>query len=247
MYRSWRFSVAILLLMAAGTGWPAPTSPAVRLMCTDFPPFKIENGSPPGIDVEIIDLALKQEGISAQFDYAPWKRTVYEVKEGRGTALCGCAYRPEREKDFLYSDILGMHSQGIFIDLNKHKLNIESLADLEGLTVGTVRGYALQQELVEQGIQVAEANDNAHLISLLKKDRIDAIYGYRDIILYLLKDEPLPWHYHEFNSQPYYLCISRKILAADEFRQRFNRGLRQLHFDGRYQEVWKHYRHDQEQ
>ena len=234
------------LLALAGTAGMARAETPVKLACTSFPPFKIqdETGKRLGIDVDVARAALKHAGYQAQFSFSPWKRTLKLAELGEVDGLCGCSYLPEREEKFVFSDILGIQSQGVFLAQKAEKKQIAHLDDLAGLRVAAVRGYAVIEDLKGRNIEVFEANDDRQLLRMLMAGRVDAVYTYRDILLYnyALSGAQGDIHYYEISSQPYYLCLSRTNERAEQLAKDFNRGLRQLRFDGRYREIWESYR-----
>lgn len=221
----------------------------VEMACAMFPPYKIESKNEKlahsGIDLEVIRAAFAVTGREVIFDFYPWKRTVNMATRGQTDGLCGCAYRPEREQQFIYSDMLGLHSQGVFIREDSSLENIDQLSDMTGHSIAAVRGYAVHKELENiSGIRTIEANDDNQLLRLLLANRVDAIYSYRDIILYrmAMNSETRHIRYYELSSQPYYLCFSRKRPEAEQIVEDFNKGLRTIRFNGQYQKIWDSYR-----
>ncbi len=222
---------------------------AVSMACAMFPPYKIEsrNKNTPhsGIDLEVMREAFSAVDRDVTFDFFPWKRTVKMAERGQTDGLCGCAYRPEREGKFIYSDMMGLHSQGVFLNEASNVRDIGSLDDLEGHSIAAVRGYAVHQELNDRkNIRSVEANDDNQLLRLLTAGRVDAIYSYRDIILYrmAMNSDTRKVQYFEFSSQPYYLCFSRSKSGIEEIVDDFNQGLRIIRFNGTYQKIWQSYR-----
>jgi polar amino acid transport system substrate-binding protein len=237
-----------LSILALSTFANAADKPTVKMACTNFPPYKIidkEGSNHKGIDLDVIKAAFSKMERSVEFDFYPWKRTVAMVERGTADALCGCAYRPEREEKFIYSDVMGNHSQGIFLKESSELNSVSSLADLQNKSIAAVRGYAVHKELKEQdNLEVIEANDDKQLLRMLMADRIDSIYSYRDIILYRMSfnSAAKKIRYFEFSSQPYYLCFSRAKDGMEQLVEEFNRALRTIRFDGTYQAIWDKYR-----
>lgn len=222
---------------------------AVNMACAMFPPYKIESRTSDvphsGIDLDVVRAAFAEAGREVNFSFFPWKRTVKMAERGETDALCGCAYRPEREEKLIYSDMLGLHSQGVFISDESLLKTVDSLSDLNGRSIAAVRGYAVHSELkAYPDIRVVEANDDDQLLRLLSANRVDAIYSYRDIILYrmAMSSNSRKIRYFEFSSQPYYLCFSRKPSDIQSVVDDFNWGLRVIRFNGRYQDIWGSYR-----
>lgn len=236
-----------LLLFPSTSAWADDST--VQAACTNFPPYKIEKTSKNdihrGIDLDVIEAAFALSETSVNFEFFPWKRTVYMAQNGQTDVLCGCAYRPEREADFIYSDMLGNHSQGIFITEESKLKTVTNFDDLKGMSIAAVRGYAVHEELKSRSdITVIEAKDDRQLIDLLLASRVDAIYSYRDIILYRLSfnAKTRKVRYFEFSSQPYYLCFARQKPNAKALVETFNKGLRTIRFNGTYTKIWSNYR-----
>jgi polar amino acid transport system substrate-binding protein len=221
----------------------------VQLACTNFPPFKIESrkaGTPhSGIDLDVIEQAFSITKQKVAFDFYPWKRAVTMVQNGKAHALCGCDYRPEREEEYIYSDMVGFHSQGVFVNADSPIDSVKSLDDLAGKTVGTVRGYALEKPLASiPDIKVSPANNGDQLLRQLVNKRIDAIYAYRDVIFYRqkLNKEATDIRYFELRSLPYYVCFSRTIPDIRMIVDAFNQGIRTIRFNGTYGKIRQNYR-----
>lgn len=220
----------------------------VKMACTNFPPYKIKESDGEahgGIDLDVMRAAFAQTNRNVEFTFYPWKRSVAMVTKGQADALCGCSYRPEREKDFIFSDMLGEHSQGVFINENSDIETIDNLQNLKGLTIASVRGYAVSEELKQnKNIESLEINDDKQLLGLLNANRVDAIYSYRDIILYRMSfnSNAKKVRYFELSKQPYYLCFSRTKENISSVVDDFNKGLRTIRFNGAYQAIWNKYR-----
>lgn len=215
----------------------------VNMACGTFPPYKINNAERPGIDVEVMKAAWSAVGKKSSFQFFPWKRAVILTTNGSVDGLCGCSYRPEREQKFRFSDIMGHHSQGIFIKTKNKEISIKSVADLNGLSIATVRGYAIQKELDASGIKNVGVLDHKQLVSMLLNDRVDAVYAYRDVFYYNLNklNSSSQIRYFELNSQPYYVCISRAIPNSKDITTNLNQGLRIIRYTGEYLKIWRSY------
>ena len=235
----------VYILPPLHTGIAQESKRLINMACSPFAPYKIgtaEQGRE-GIDVEVMRAAFAQSGHEISTTFYPWKRSKKLVETGQADGLCGCSYLPEREEVFRFSDLLGNHSQGVFLANGVELERFDSLEDLRGLTVAAVRGYAPHQELLDHGIKVQEATDDQQLLSMLQNERVQAIYSYRDIVLYTMSHQGGSGNvqYRELNSQPYYLCFSEELEDVDELLEDFNRGLRVIRYNGTYQKIWKSY------
>ncbi|MEH6632179.1 MAG: transporter substrate-binding domain-containing protein [Halopseudomonas aestusnigri] len=182
-------------------------------------------------------------GRKVEYGYYPWKRAVKLVETGKADGLCGCSYHPDREKTFKYTDIVGKHSQGVFLADGVELGDFNSVNDLHGLSLATVRGYTVHKELEEAGIKVHESSGDEELLLMLQNKRVDAVYSYRDIFLYTLAHSGKSGHvnYRELVSQPYYFCFSSKPNDINEIISEVNQGLRTIRYNGTYDKIWKNY------
>ncbi|WP_028878857.1 substrate-binding periplasmic protein [Terasakiella pusilla] len=243
------FILIIGLCCASPTYGEGVDTGTAQMACTNFPPFKIESkdtGTPhSGIDLEVIEHAFAITNQKVAFNFYPWKRAVTMVQHGKAHALCGCDYRAEREAEYIYSDMVGFHSQGVFIPADSAIKSIHNLQELAGKTVGTVRGYALEKTLADiPDIKIAPANNGDQLLRQLVNKRVDAIYAYRDVIFYhqKLNKETTDIRYFELKSLPYYVCFSRTIPDIRMIVDAFNQGIRTIRFNGTYGEIRQNYR-----
>ncbi|WP_417820170.1 substrate-binding periplasmic protein [Terasakiella sp.] len=235
----------LLIIFLANASW----ADTVELACTDFPPYKIKkdtsNPDHQGIDIDIIEAAFAVDGYDVDFNFYPWKRALETARIGQIDGLCGCNFRPERNKEFIYSEKVGDISLGVFLKNDSPLAKITDLKQLSGLIVGAVRDYAPHKKLQEyEDIKVVDGNDERQLLRLLQAGRIDAIYTFRDVIYYRMAQDnnKAAIRYDELNSEPYYLCFSRNGAQSTQIIRHFNRGLQTIKTNGIYQSIWKKYR-----
>lgn len=237
-----RLLILILLFAPISANAQKQEAP-VRFACSNFPPYNIATGSDRGISVDVISAAMRTAGISLKFDFFPWNRAYSLVRRGEYDALCGCSYRQEREGLFAFSDTLGNVSQGVFrLPDNSGKI-VQSLSDLQTLNVATIRGYALQKELELAKVKTTPVDDEAQLIRMLISQHVNAIYAYRDTILYDLNRMSISkqLEYSEISSQPHYVCFSKVNPQFEFLQEKFNRGLRIIKMSGEYSRIRARY------
>ncbi len=195
------------------------------------------------MDVDIMLEIFSLAGRDVEYTFYPWKRAVKLVEQGKVDGLCGCSYHPDREENFLFSDILGYHSQGVFLSEGVTLQKFDSVLDLKGLSVASVRGYTVHKELTDNGINAHEAADDSELLTLLENKRVDAVYSYRDSVLFALakREKKNPVTYRELVSHPYYFCFSKKSEKVQSIIDDVNRGLRTIRHNGTYEEIRKKY------
>lgn len=216
----------------------------VRMACNVFPPQKIALPSEtdfPGYDIELIQAAFLSQGLTTEFGFFPWKRAYLLVKTGEYDALCSCSWLPEREQDFWYSQEMGRVAKGVF---SLDDQDFKSIEDMRGKSVGVVSGYNLEDELKAAGVfAIHSVVSDDLLLNLLIYRRVEAIYSYENTIRSLIKkrENRVRIQFHELESAPYYLCVTRAGKDAQTMLKKFNLGLQELRDKGRYDQILQRY------
>lgn len=214
--------------------------------CNDFPPQKIEKPADnlPGYDVEILTQALDRSGFSAKIDYYSWKRAKRSAENGDVDGLCSCSYRPEREEHFLFTDSIGYVSTGIYTKADYSGPNITMINDLKGKLVGVVSGYNLEAELINQDIEITSANKEINAIRMIEADRFDYFYSFQSTADFFLsrQNKQSSMKFHPINTNPYYICVSKKADSAEDLVLKINAALRRMRADQTIDNIMAKYR-----
>lgn len=227
---------------------PAGKHTTVTLACNPFPPSKIsEMASEPGYDVEILRAAFATRNITLITPFYPWKRAYFLAKTGQVDGLCSCSYLPEREKDFLFSDLLGRVRIAVYATQQEILDAVNTVEDARNMTIGIVNGYSLEAIARDAGLDVITANSEATLINLLLSRRLDAVLSFKSPIDYLIKhsDDTTP----DMSSvktkiaanNPYYSCITKNIDGSEALMAQFNLGLQTIRENGLYEKILAKY------
>lgn len=130
-----------------------------------------------GFTVELLRLIAARRGFVLRIDMLPWKRCVEMVRSGVITAMLNAISTPERERDFLVSDVL-YETRLLYLWSRRQKpggVRIQNQADLAALRVGGVHGYSYSQlDLINQNALVRAPNYGS-LVQMLHRDRIDVL------------------------------------------------------------------------
>ena len=242
-----------LVLASAATAQNALISPAgqhetVTLACNPFPPSKIaNNNSLPGYDVEVLRAAFMSRNITLITPFYPWKRAYFLAETGQVDGLCSCSYLPEREADFLYSDILGQVRIALYSTRAEVLEPIEKLEDATKMNIGVVNGYSLEATAREANLDVVIANSELTLVNLLMSRRLDAALSFTAPMDYLLNvGEKAIADANKIKKKviannPYYSCISKKSERAEVLLEQLNIGLKAIRDNGVYDSILEKY------
>lgn len=240
----------VLLALIGFNPGVASGDQAITFACNYFPPQKITapgESDYPGYDVEVLAVTIAEMNHVATFEFFPWNRAYEMAKTGQRDGLCSCSYVPEREEDFIFSDPIGTAVRGVFYreeDISDG-IPVAALSDLRGKKVAVVRGYNLESELLDAGVEKIEtANSDKLLLNLLMFRRVDFIYSYESTIQYELKQmQPAPpLQFKGLGEAPYYACFNKRLPNHAAFVTGFNDALKKIKQDGRYQAIMLRYR-----
>ncbi|MDT9001640.1 transporter substrate-binding domain-containing protein [Paucibacter sp. APW11] len=177
---------ALALLMAQPASAAAPLAGQTIRVCDDaneWPPYSYlqrEAGRQElrGFSVDLVKSIFAKHGISVQIDLLPWKRCLREVSEGRQyQMLLNAAATPEREAEYLLSlPYHQTHSYYFYLKRRYPKgLKLKSSSELQGYTMGGVRGYAYPALPATAREQMLRTGNYSSLFRMLQLGRVDLL------------------------------------------------------------------------
>ncbi|QSX38970.1 transporter substrate-binding domain-containing protein [Shewanella sedimentimangrovi] len=217
-----------------------------------IPPYVIQENNT-GLELELLNMALADAGHRVNITYLPLARTFHELREGK---LDGIINVHEGMVDKVFYSDVAIVFQNCAISLAKNQLKIDSIRDLKDKRI-----VAFQRASVLLGpefSQVVTANDEYSEVArqllqvyMLMKDRVDAVVMDRHIFNYYRRQALLQnalnatelqqsLVYHEIFPPTEY----RFAFQSERIRDDFNRGLKQLKADGRWQQLHEKYQDD---
>jgi polar amino acid transport system substrate-binding protein len=185
--------IAIILLLAALAGFtPARAETWIVASEEAFPPYSFtRNGRRVGIDVEIVEAALKAIGVSAQHQPLPWSRVIYSIDHDLVDLAFQFVGTPERFSRWTMVPLNRM-SQTVLALPKASSFDYTGIADLKGMTIGVVQGYRYD-EAFDQATQFRResAEDNLLNLKKLAAGRLDAVIGDLSTLHYLARENGL--------------------------------------------------------
>jgi polar amino acid transport system substrate-binding protein len=177
-------------LATIATSAAAQTPQTIRFAAEEWPPFVSDTLPDDGLSGAMLRATLDRLGYTARIDYFPWKRTMdVGLNDGRYAGFLAVWRTPEREKLCHFSSPVGT-TLTVLAYLKDKPVRAGQLADLRGMRIGTVDGFANGEEfdaLVRQGQLGVEigVNDETNLRKLLAR-RYPAILIERRVLRHLL-------------------------------------------------------------
>ena len=181
----WKLWLAVACL---GASLAAAAQPPLSLRFdAGNPPFMSERqGRAVGFYPLLVEAAARRAGIEVESRAMPWVRVVREVDDGLACAV-GVYSTPERRARWLFSEPF-FKDQILVLGLPGRELApIRSVADLKGLRVGVVRGWAygeLQPQLAR--LQRVESTYDDQLFQGLQSGRSDVVLALQHSAQYTM-------------------------------------------------------------
>ncbi len=212
----------------------------ITLTNGEWAPYMSEKLKHYGYISRVVKEAFAEEGVEVQYVFLPWKRAYEEAKIGKYQGSIIWGINDERAADFLFSDTVAELGTGIFHKKGK-AIEWNKPEDLGKYKIGGVVGYAYGiEELEKQGVvKLDRIPDDKANYKKLSAGRIDIVLedtevGYETITNIGLKDEIIA-HPKPLMTRQYSVIISKKAPNGAALVEKFNKGLKKLVADGRYQ------------
>jgi polar amino acid transport system substrate-binding protein len=240
------FCVSLLLCVPALASQP----PEMRFATEDWPPFFSHSLPGQGLTGMLLNSVLERMGYTMRIDYFPGKRAV-EVgrNDPRYAGVVALFRTPEREKLCHFSSAIGSR-QTVLAFLANDAVPATTLADLQGIRIGTVAGYSNGEQfdsLVLSGLLKVEVgvNDEINLRKLLHR-RFTAIVIEKHMLRYLLTSgrytqderERIAIAEHLFSERSVHVCFQRTSVGMKQ-RQAFDDAAREIELAKLERDYWQ--------
>lgn len=238
--------VALLpVLLTGGVSGALADNRTLDISVGDWPPFIAQDQKHQGFIAHLIHDVLAAEGYDVRFQFLPWNRAYREAALVERDATAVWMYKPEREKDFYYSDPV-LSEQFVFFHRKDRNFDWETFEDLAGLTVGGGFGYSYGpgfDAALKTGLFRMErvASNEQNFLRLLI-GRVDVIPEEINVGYYTLRRDvgnelasKVTHHPKPLLQSESFVLFPRKGPESLALVKKFNRRLQQFRDSGRYQ------------
>ncbi len=138
-----------LMLMTAVSACisTAASAQTIHIATEEYPPFNMSvNGKIVGISTEMVRELFQRTGVEYEIAIYPWKRALETAKTRPDNAVYSTTRSADREADFKWVGPL-VKQEWVFFAKAGRDLNISSLADVRGHSIGGYQGDALAEFL----------------------------------------------------------------------------------------------------
>ncbi len=206
----------------------------VNLTTGEYAPYSSKALPNYGFFPEILNIVFKKINIEPNYQFFPWKRCENEVEAGKSWAAFPYGKSVEREKKFLFSDIIFNSKSSFFYYKKKPIDNWDKLSDLKSMTIGGILGYWYEEDFKKNGLKIDYTTKEISAIKKLMKGRVQLIV-IDDLAIWALIKKNFPNEIGNFGTlaKPYsvsgnFLMVSKKYPKTKELLSKFNAALKEL-------------------
>ncbi|MCP4298666.1 MAG: amino acid ABC transporter substrate-binding protein [Proteobacteria bacterium] len=221
----------------------------IRVATGDYPPLTGKNLKHYGLMNRIVTEAFALEGVTVEYGFFPWGRSLEYVRLGEWDATSYWSYNKSREKDFLHSDPI-LEDTNVFFHLKSFQFDWDDWSDLQGLNIGVTLWYSStkllkkKQKIGKYNLQVV-TNDELNIRKLLQ-GRIQLYPLDPNVFRAVMKNkfsaaesELITSHPKLLNPVKNNILFSRRIKGNERRLKLFNNGLRRLREEGKIEQFQK--------
>ena len=231
----------ILVVMAFGLMACVTNAEKITLANGDWAPYMSKDLKQHGYMSHIVKEAFASQGVEVNYVFLPWKRGFEDAKAGKYQGSLIWGFNEKRAKDFLFSDPVAQLGTSLF-HLKSKAFEWSKPEDLKGLKLGGVVGYAYGVEDLETKgtikiLRISSADANYRKLA---SGRIDIVLEDTEVghglVSKLGLAETVTAHPKTLKPRDYSVIISKKVANGQHLLDAFNKGLKAIKADGRYQQ-----------
>jgi len=222
----------------------------ISIAVGEWPPYISQDQKHDGVISHIITDIFQEIGIEASIHFLPWSRAYDDAAKGRFSATAVWMHKPEREDDFIYSDIL-LTEKFVFFHKKSLEFNWNSIKDLKKFTLGGVNassyGPLLDKALIDGELVMGRVTHPRQNFKMLLHNRIDVFpfeinVGNAVLKEHLTSDEQnkITSHPKPYLNNSSFLLFPRTLRNSKNLSIRFNKQLEKMKADGRYDLYFEH-------
>ncbi|WP_249604847.1 transporter substrate-binding domain-containing protein [Chromobacterium sp. IRSSSOUMB001] len=232
-----------LLLGALSVGVRAEsTSPRLRLLTEDYPPFNIalEEGKIGGLSTDILRELFQRAGIPYSMELLPWLRAYAIAQQESNSCVYSTSRTQSRESQFKWVGPLVSNSWSLFAGPHS-PAGVAMLEDARGYTIGSYKGSGMSQYLADLGFKLDLARADDLNAKKLVAGHIDFWASGEFSGAYIASANRLPIRLlFSFNTVQMYLACNPGL--DERIVQKLNKTLSNMQRDGVVDALRKHYR-----
>ena len=234
----WFFLIVIWLFQSSLAAEP------LQLVTLQYPPYIYEQqGMVRGVAVDLVQQAFADMDVDINIRILPWARAISDIEYGKADAIFTAFKTPERERFADYSEeVLFLQNINIIqardhpLDWQRHGARM-SLCLVNNVSYGKHMDALINQSYFAALYRTNGASQCAQMLATGRADIwVNNEYGARVIIQRLRLEQKLLIHQPAVQSTASYIAFSKQRQRS-AIRDRFDRALKKMKQDGRYQQL----------
>ena len=239
------FKTLAAALMLTGL---AHAQPIALVSGDDYKPCADSKLPEGGMSTELVKKAFAEVKQDIKVDWLPWKRGLDETKDGKFAGTFPYLRTPEREKDFLYSDVIVKIQDFPFFKSGNKKHDFSKVDSLAGSIICLPLGWAPTPKLVDmiksKKIKVESPKDLSTCVKMVASDRADYFVtdeaqGLATVKVSGMAVGAVVMGNVALADTTLYLIASKSTPGSKEMLSSFNKGLEAIRKNGTYAKVVK--------
>jgi polar amino acid transport system substrate-binding protein len=232
-----------IIALLAGTlfSMPVMAGPVRLVTGDDLPPYTGQKLPAYGMLTEIVQRAFDLAGMETSLHWAPWKRGYEMTKIGEYDATFPYAHKPEREKDYLYSDLVYGGVRAVYARPGSG-IDPERIDTFHGKTYCVPHGFIVYPQIEElhrrQLITIQRPFSLASCARMMVLGRVDFFItdalGGDETLKQANVGTAVVRLEKPFDRAEFHLIVPKSRPGAQALVDNFNAGLRRLKASGEY-------------
>jgi polar amino acid transport system substrate-binding protein len=215
----------------------------------DDPPYTDRDRADGGSATRLVMAVFQAMGVQAKLEWLPWRRGYSLTKSGTYQASFPYLKTADRERDFMFSDVLYSADSYIWTRTGE-TLVAEDPAGFRNRTLCVPQGYhspllEVLASMIERGeTRLERAESPEKCVQMLGAGRVDALTGPEATITLYTETNGLSGKITHgaapIRQLDFHAVFSKESGGNRQLVERFNRTLRKMKEDGSYAEVMSH-------
>jgi len=234
-----KFALIILLTL----GSLSLKAETLSLVADEWPPYVDESLAHRGLAIDLVTSAFARAGYDVNFDLENWNHALEGARIGVYDVVANIWLTEDRAKDLDFSDAYLVNDIR-FIKRKSSAVTFDTMDDLQGLLVGTIKGYAYPADFSSYPA-VVKIIQPALLPALnyLVQGQFDLVIGDKHSIEYTLREflgfeaKNLEFLEKSVGKSPLHIAVSRANPKHRKIVEDFNRAMNEMREDGTYQSI----------
>lgn len=224
----------------------APISRTITIATGEYPPWTGSALPNDGYINHVISEAFASQGVKVDFVYQPWKRAFEEARQGKFDATSYWYENTERRKSMLFSDLLITNRTVFFQRREDADIRWKTLSDLSQYRMSATLGFTYTEDFyraidstIISPIMVPSDIQNLKLLIAKRTDifATDEMCGFYMAAQLSIDPRKLKVIEPALDSPKGYLLASKTNPDSVLIIDTFNRGLRAIKANGKYQAI----------